>query len=300
MNTITTTVRRMVNWLLEPLSYAFMQRGFLAAIIVGVVCALVGCYIVLRGMAFFGDALAHAILPGLAAGYLVQGAAGTGLFWWALGAAVLSSLGIGALSRAANLKQDTAIGIIFAGMFALGIAMISTIQNYALDLAHFLFGNVLGVSAADLRLNAALAALVLLLIILLYKEFLVLSFDPLLARTLRLPARALEAVLLVLIAVAIVVSLQTVGVALVVAMLVTPAATASLVSKRLPRMMVLAAAIAAFSGVAGLYISFYWNVASGAAIVLVCTAIFGLVWSVQTLSRARTKANYSAAAAKAD
>jgi manganese/iron transport system permease protein len=290
----------MVNWLLEPLTYAFMQRGFLAAIIVGVVCALVGCYIVLRGMAFFGDALAHAILPGLAAGYLVQGGAGSGLFWWALGAAVLSSLGIGALSRAANLKQDTAIGIIFAGMFALGIAMISTIQNYALDLAHFLFGNVLGVSAADLWLNAALATLVVLLIILLYKEFLVLSFDPLLASTLRLPARALEAVLLVLIAVAIVVSLQTVGVALVVAMLVTPAATASLISQRLPRMMVLAAAIAAFSGVAGLYISFYWNVASGAAIVLVCTAIFGLVWSAQALGRARAKANYWAAAANAD
>jgi manganese/iron transport system permease protein len=293
-------VIRMVSWLLEPLSYAFMQRGFLAAITVGVVCALVGCYIVLRGMAFFGDALAHAILPGLAAGYLVQGGAGNGLFWWALAAAVISSLGIGALSRAANLKQDTAIGIIFAGMFALGIAMISTIQNYALDLAHFLFGNVLGVSAADLWLNAALAALVVLLIILLYKEFLVLSFDPLLARTLRLPARALEAVLLVLIAVAIVVSLQTVGVALVVAMLVTPAATASLVSKRLPRMMVLAALIAAFSGVAGLYISFYWNVASGAAIVLVCTAIFALVWSAQALGRARAKANYSAAASNAD
>lgn len=286
----------MVSWLLEPLAYAFMQRGFLAAVIVGVVCALVGCYIVLRGMAFFGDALAHAILPGLAAGYLVQGGAGSGLFWWALGAAVLSSLGIGALSRAANLKQDTAIGIIFAGMFALGIAMISTIRNYALDLAHFLFGNVLGVSAADLWLNAALAALVILLIILLYKEFLVLSFDPLLASTLRLPARALEAVLLILIAVAIVISLQTVGVALVVAMLVTPAATASLVSKRLPRMMALAALIAAFSGMAGLYISYYWNVASGAAIVLVCTAIFGLVWSIQALSRARTKATYSAAA----
>ncbi len=290
----------MVNWLLEPLAYAFMQRGFLAAIIVGLVCALVGCYIVLRGMAFFGDALAHAILPGLAAGYLVQGGAGGGLFWWALGAAVLSSLGIGALSRAANLKQDTSIGIIFAGMFALGIAMISTIRNYALDLAHFLFGNVLGVSAADLWLNAALAALVVLLIILLYKEFLVLSFDPLLASTLRLPARALEAVLLILIAVAIVVSLQTVGVALVVAMLVTPAATASLVSKRLPRMMALAVLIAAFSGVAGLYISYYANVASGAAIVLVCTAIFILVWAAQAVTRARARASYSASAANAD
>lgn len=289
----------MVNWLLEPLSYAFMQRGFAAAIIVGIVCALVGCYIVLRGMAFFGDALAHSILPGLALGYLVQGGVG-GLFWWALGAAVVSSLGIGALSRAANLRRDTAIGIIFAGMFALGIAMISTIQNYALDLAHFLFGNVLGVSAADLRLSLALGLVVMLLILLLYKEFLVLSFDPLLARTLRLPARALEAALLILIAVAIVVSLQTVGVALVVALLVTPAAAASLVSRRLPRMMALAAFIAAFSGVAGLYISYYLDVASGAAIVLACTLIFGLVWGGQTLLGNRRRSTYSARPAKAD
>ena len=283
--TITSTAAGMVDSLAEPLAFAFMQRGMLAAVIVGIVCALVGCYIVLRGMAFFGDALAHAILPGLAVGYLVQGGVGGGLFWWALGAAVLSSLGIGAVSRAAKLRQDTAIGIIFAGMFALGIALISTIQDYALDLAHFLFGNVLGVSAADLRLSAALGLIVLVLIVLLYKEFLVLSFDPLLARTLRLPARALEAVLLILVAVAIVISLQTVGVALVVALLVTPAATASLVSKRLPRMMALAALIAAFSGVAGLYVSFYFDVASGAAIVLTCTAIFLIVWAAQSLRR---------------
>ncbi|MQC27042.1 MAG: metal ABC transporter permease [Chloroflexi bacterium] len=280
----------MVNWLLEPLSYAFMQRGLLAAIVVGIVCAVIGCYVVLRGMAFFGDALAHAILPGIAIGYLTTGSARGQLFWWALGAAILSSLGIGALSRVARLREDTAIGIVFSGMFALGIALISSVGSYAVDLAHFLFGNVLGVSQADLALTAIAGGLVLVLVFVFYKEFLLLAFDPVLAVTLRVPSRWLEMLLYLLIAVTVVVSLQTVGVALMVAMLVTPAATASLVTKRLPKMMALAAAIAAFSGVAGLYFSYYLSVASGAAIVLTCTAIFGLVWLgqsfVQWLGRA--------------
>ena len=274
----------MLEWLLEPLSHAFMLRGLAAAVIVGVVCAVIGSYIVLRGMAFFGDALAHAILPGIALGYLLGGGARSGLFWWALGAAILSSLGINALSGSGRLRRDTAIGIVFAGMFALGIAMISSMRSYALDLTHFLFGNVLGVSSADLLLTGLFGLLVLVLIRVFYKEFLVLSFDPVLAKTLRLPTRALEILLLVLIAVAIVVSLQTVGVALVVALLVTPAATAYLISKRLNRMMLLAAVFAALSGVAGLYLSFYLDIASGAAIVLTCTLIFVLVWGAQTFS----------------
>jgi len=273
----------MVEWLAEPLSYAFMQRGLLAAVIVGAICATVGSYIVLRGMAFFGDALAHAILPGVAAGYLLGGGGRVQLFWWALVAAILSSLGISALGRATRLREDTAIGIVFSGMFALGIAMISSSRNYALDLSHFLFGNVLGVSENDLWITGILGGLVVLLILAFYKEFLVLSFDSVLATTLRIPSRALETLLYILIAVTIVLSLQTVGVALMVAMLVTPAATAFLVTKRLPIMMMLAAAIAAASGVIGLYVSFYLGVASGAAIVLTCTAFFIIVWSGQKL-----------------
>lgn len=271
----------MLELLIAPLQHAFMVRGLTAAVMVGVVCAVVGAYVVLRGMAFFGDALAHTVLPGVAAGYLISGATRGVLFWWALGAGVLAALGIGAIGRNARLRQDTAIGIVFAGMFALGVALISTAGSYSVDLAHFLFGNVLGVSAADLLLTAVFGGMVVLVIVLLYKEFLVLSFDPTLAATLRLPARTLEYLLLVLIAVAIVVSLQTVGVALMVAMLVTPAATAYLLTRRLPVMMALSAAIAAVSGVVGLYISFYVGVASGAAIVLVCTLIFTVVWLVQ-------------------
>ncbi len=272
-----------MSFLLEPLQYAFMARGLTAAILVGTVCAVVGTYVVLRGLAFFGDALAHAILPGIAVGYLVGDGARQPLFWWALVAAVLSSLGIGAISRTTKIKEDTAIGIVFAGAFALGVALISSVRSYSVDLAHFLFGDVLGVRSADLWLMAIFGGLVILAILAFYKEFMVLSFDPVLATTLRLPVKLLEFLLLILIAVTIVVSLQTVGVALMVAMLVTPAASAFLLTRRLPVMMVLAALIAALSGIIGLYLSYYLSIASGAAIVLTCTAVFALVWGIQSV-----------------
>lgn len=276
--------------LLTPLSYDFMLRGMLAALMVGIVCATVGTYVVLRGMAFFGDALAHAILPGIAIGYLTSGGAREPLFWWGLLTAVITSIGIGSISKGAQLREDTAIGIVFAGMFALGIALISTVRNYATDLTHFLFGDVLGVSAGDLRLIAIFGGLILLTVLLFYKEFLVLSFDPLLAATLRLPARALEYLLLVLIAMAVVVSLRTVGVALMVAMLVTPAATAYLLTQRLPYMMALGATFASLSGVIGLYLSYYLGISSGAAIVLTSTLFFVLVWLGRGLRRKRWQA----------
>jgi manganese/iron transport system permease protein len=277
----------MIPWLLEPLQYAFMLRGMLAALMVGVVCATVGAYVVLRGMAFFGDALSHSILPGVAIGYLVGGGERSALFWWSMGAALLSTLVIGGIARGARLREDTAIGIVFAGMFALGIAIISTVRSYSVDLVHVLFGDVLGVSNQDLLLTALFGALILIAVALLYKEFLVLSFDPLLAATLRLPVRLLDNLLLLLIAVAIVVSLQTVGVALMVAMLVTPAAAAFLLTRRLWVMMLLAAVIAGASGVIGLYLSYYAGVASGAAIVLTSTAFFALAWLSRNLATRR-------------
>jgi manganese/iron transport system permease protein len=278
----TTT---MIEFILEPLQYAFMVRGLTAAVMVGAVCAVVGTYVVLRGMAFFGDAVAHAILPGIAVGYLVGGGARGPLFWWALASAVISSLGIGAISRSTRIREDTAIGVIFAGMFALGVVLISTVRSYTVDLAHFLFGDILGVGAADLRLTAIFGGLVLIVVVAFYKEFLVLSFDPILAATLRLPVRLFDNLLLVLIAITIVVSLQTVGVALMVAMLVTPAAAAYLMTRRLPVMMALAALIAAVSGVIGLYLSYYLSIASGAAIVLTCTAFFIGVWAIQAVKQ---------------
>jgi manganese/iron transport system permease protein len=263
-----------MSFLLTPLQYEFMQRGMIAAILVGIVCAVVGTYVVLRGMAFFGDALAHTILPGIALGYLITGGAREPLFWWALGTAVVAALGIGAISKNSEIKEDTAIGIIFAGMFALGIALISTVRSYAVDLSHFLFGDVLSVSAGSLWLILIFGGLVLLIIFAFYKEFLTLSFDPVLAATLRLPVGLLNNLLLGLIAVTVAVSLQTVGVALMVAMLVTPAATAYLLTQRLPRMMGLAAVFASASGIIGLYLSYYLSIASGAAIVLTATFFF--------------------------
>lgn len=273
----------LTSLLIDPLTYPFMARGMLAALMVGVVCAVMGAYVVLRGMAFFGDALAHSILPGVAAGYLLGGGERGPLFWGALVAAVVSSLGIGAVARGVKLREDTAIGVVFAGMFALGIALISTVRNYSVDLTHFLFGDILGVSNGDLVAIAIFGGLILLAVALLYKEFLVLSFDPVLAVTLRLPVRLLENLLLVLIALAIVVSLQAVGVALMVAMLVTPAAAAFLLTRRLLPMMGLAAVFACLSGMIGLYLSYYFSLASGAAIVLTSTLIFALAWGIKNL-----------------
>jgi len=270
----------MIDWLAEPLQYPFMLRGLVAALLVGIVCAIVGTYIVLRGMAFFGNALAHSILPGVALGYLIGGGERKHLFWWALVSAILSSIGISIISQNSKLKEDTAIGIIFAGMFALGIALISSVRDYSTDLTHFLFGDILGVTPASLWLIAIFGAVVILTIIVLFKEFRVLAFDPVLAATLRLPAKFLNYLQLFLIAMAIVVSLQTVGIALMSAMLLTPPATAYLLTKRLSTMMITASVIASFSGILGLYLSFYIQISSGAAIVLTATAIFILVWLV--------------------
>ena len=264
----------MIDWLLTPLTYGFMQRGLAAALMVGVLCAIVGCYVVLRSMAFLGDAMAHAILPGVAVAYLLKG----NLFVGALVAAVIVALSIGFFSRQGTIKEDTAIGVLFAAALASGVALISTVKTYAVDLTHILFGNVLAVSSTDLFLTAGVGLGVLITILLLYKEFLVISFDPLFAATLRLPVETLRTIMLVLLALTIVVSLQTVGVGLVTAMLVTPGATAYLLSKRLSTMMVISAAVGAVSTIAGLYLSFYINVASGAAVVLVATAIFVLVF----------------------
>ena len=282
---MTGNMTTIINLLLQPLSYEFMQRGMLAAILVGVVCAVVGTYVVLRGMAFFGDALAHTILPGIALGYLVSGGAPESLFWWALGTAIVAALGIGAISKNAEIKEDTAIGIIFAGMFALGIALISTVRSYAVDLSHFLFGDVLSVSSQSLWLILLFGGLVLLTIFAFFKEFTTISFDPILATTLRLPVGLLNNLLLALIAVTVAVSLQTVGVALMVAMLVTPAATAYLLTHRLSRMMMIAAVFASLSGVIGLYLSYYLSIASGAAIVLTATLFFMIVFGWKRFKR---------------
>jgi manganese/iron transport system permease protein len=273
---IQLKVTLMINWLLEPLTYGFMQRGLAASVMVGVLCAVMGTYVVLRGMAFLGDAISHAILPGIAIAYILDGS----LLIGALAAAGAVAVGIGFFSRKGNLKEDTAIGILFAAALSLGVALISTMQTFAVDLSHIMFGNVLGVSSTDLWLTAVLGAGILITVGLLYKQFLVISFDPILAATLRLPAELLRYAMLLLLALTVVVSLQTVGVGLSSAMLVTPAATAYLLTRRLFPMMMVSALIGALSSIVGLYLSFYLNIVSGASIVLTATLffLFAFLW----------------------
>ena len=263
-----------MSFLLAPLQYDFMVRAILASTVVGVLCAVMGTYVVLRGMAFLGDALAHAILPGVAIAYLLHG----NLVVGALVAAVIIALSIGLFSKEGAIREDTAIGILFAAALSLGIALISSIRTYAVDLSHILFGNVLGVSPLDLWLTAGLGLLILATVFVLYKPFLVISFDPVLAATMRLPAALLRNLLLVLLALTVVVSLQTVGVGLAAAMLVTPAATAYLLTRRLAAMMLVSALLGAASSVIGLYVSYYLNIVSGSAIVLTATLFFLLAF----------------------
>jgi manganese/iron transport system permease protein len=262
------------EWLGDPFAFSFMQRGLAAALIVGTVCPIIGCFVVLRGMAFLGDAMAHAILPGVAVAYLLKADLSLG----ALAAAVLTAFGINAVSRRGGLKEDTAIGILFSAALAMGVALISSIRTYAVDLSHILFGNLLGVSDASLVMTAGIGLLVSAVIAGLYRQFVIVSFDPVLAKTLRLPVNALRSLLLLLLALTIVVSIQSVGVGLVSALLVTPAAAAYLFVRRLGAMMLLAAVIGAVSSLAGLYLSYYANIASGSAIVLVATLFFMVAW----------------------
>lgn len=246
-----------------------MQTGLLAAVLIGLCCAALGVYVVLRSMAFIGDALAHTVLPGLVAAYLL----GLNLLGGAVVAGVATSVGIGWLSRRELLREDTAIGVIFTGMFALGILLMSAADSFR-DFSHMLFGNILGITPADVALISILAALVLAALFLFHKELELTSYDPSHARVMGLGVDRVRYGLLILLALTVVAGIQAVGVVLISALLITPAAAASLITRSLPAMTAIAVAVAVLAGVAGLYASYYLGVASGAAIVLCCTACF--------------------------
>lgn len=260
----------MLDFLLDPLAHSFMQRALLASVLAGGLCAIVGCYVVLRGMAFLGDALAHAVLPGIAIAFLLGG----DLFAAALATAILVALGMGYLGRSGRLREDAAIGVVFSGAFALGVALISSAPSYQTDLTHILFGNVLGVTDRDLLLLIGFGMAVLVIVLALYKELLAFTFDPTFASSIKLPVEKLRYLLMVVLAVTVVVSLRTVGVGLVAALLVTPAAAASMLTRRLSRMMVVSALIGVASAAVGLYVSYYGDLSAGASIVLTCTVLF--------------------------
>jgi ABC-type Mn2+/Zn2+ transport system permease subunit len=273
----------MLTPLIEPFALSYMQRGLAAGVLVGVACAVLGVFVILRGMAFVGDAIAHTVLPGIVAAFLM----GANLFLGALIAGVLTALGIGWFSKDGEIAEDTAIGVMFSGLFALGILLLSTVRSYR-DLTHILFGNILGVTTTDLLITAVVAGVALLVVWAFYKELLVSSFDPGHAAVIGISPGAVRYGLLVLLALVIVSGIQTVGVVMVAALLVTPAAAASLLTRRLPRMIALASLFSVLSTLAGLYASYYLELASGASIVLALTAIFfvaflfapqrGLIW----------------------
>jgi ABC-type Mn2+/Zn2+ transport system permease subunit len=276
--------------LTDPMGFGFMQRGLVASVLIGILCAVMGTFVVLKGLAFIGDAVSHATFPGLVIAYLV----GAPLYIGGAVAAVITALAIGVVSRRGRLRFDTSVGVLFAGTFAFGVLVFSTIRNYVADLLGYLIGNVLGISFGDLVQVVVLAVIVLAIVLAIRKELLFATFDPLGAAASGLPVAALEYLLLALLGVTIVVSIQAVGIIMVVAMLVTPSATAQLLVVRFGQLMAVAVVLAAISAVLGLYLSFYLNLASGATIVLVETVFFGaaLVLGPRTglLSRLRDSA----------
>jgi manganese/iron transport system permease protein len=269
--------------LLEPITYGFVQRALVGATLVAVVCASVGVFVVLRGLAFLGDAVAHIAFPGVVIAFLAK----VDLVIGGSIAAVAGALAIGLVGRRSGLREDAIIGVVFSGMFALGVVLFSSIRSYTGDLLGALLGNVLGVSGEQLWIAAGTTALVVAVLYLAWKEIVFVSFDPTGAAAAGLPVARYDALLLVLVGLAIAISIQIVGVVLVVALLVTPAATARLLARKLRHMLGLALLFAVVSALAGIYLSYYLNTASGGTIVLVATALFVVVWVVGALARDR-------------
>ncbi len=263
----------MLEALIEPLQYSFMQRSLVVAVLVGFLCAVVGSYLMVQRLALLGDAISHSVLPGLAIAFIL----GMNIFVGAFIAGVASTMVITWIRTRSPIKEDAAMGIVFSAFFALGVTLITIIQkDNKIDLNHFLFGNILGVTFADMRDIALITAIVLLVVFLLYKELLFYTFDPLGAQAAGLPVNRLNFGLMVIIALTIVASLKAVGVILVLSLLITPGATAYLLVKRLHQVMILGATIGVISSISGMYLSYFYNLPSGPAIVLVVSGLFVL------------------------
>lgn len=269
--------------LLGPLQFELTRRALLELTLVGLACGALGVLVVLRGLAFIGDALSHCVVPGVVIGYLTRGS----LELWGGLAALLASVGMGLLIRSGRLGSDASIAVVFTTAFALGLTMISATGSYLNDLTAILFGSVLGVSEADLLLGASAAALVLVALIALYRPLVLASFDPTSARALGLPLRALDAILFALVALAVVSGLAAIGSLLVTALLIVPASSARLLAQRVRTQMLASAGLATLAGWVGLYLSYYQSIASGGAIVLMSVLLFGLVLLVRRAPRAR-------------
>ena len=269
-----------MDWLVDPFQAEFVRTGALAAAAVGVICGVVGCYVILRGMALMSDSLAHGVLPGVAIAFtLTAGSAGedpdqTAIWLGALAAGLFTAAATSFVLRRSRVREETAAAVVFVFMLALGVAIVSGVEGYSVDLTSFLFGDVLGVSGGEAAISAVFAVAIVAIVTFLYRPFLLLSFDPQRAAALGLPVERLNLAMLVLVTLAVVIGFRVVGALLVLGLLIAPPATAALVSKRLPVMMVLSAAIAAASAPLGLLISWNLDLAAGASIVLVAVSSF--------------------------
>jgi len=268
-----------VNWLIAPFQVDFMVRGFIVALLVGTLCSLIGAFVVLRKLSFIGDGIAHASFAGIVIAYL----RGANFYLGAAIVAVLTALGIGFVHRKANVSLDTSIGVLFTGAFALGIFLMSRQRSYSVDLQDYLFGNILGVSRQDVVLIVALWAIVVAVLFVFFRALVYTSFDPVVAQASGIRAGMLDYLLLVLLALTIVVTLEAVGIVLVAALLVTPAAAAYQLTRRFSVMIVLSALLGAFCSIGGLYLSYYLNAASGATIVLMATLVFFVAVAIRRL-----------------
>jgi ABC-type Mn2+/Zn2+ transport system permease subunit/heat shock protein HslJ len=270
-----------------------MQRAFAAALVVGTLCSTIGVYVVLRKLSFIGDGIAHASFAGVVVAYI----RGLDYYVGAAIVAVITALGIGYVNRRGKVSLDTAIGVLFTGAFALGVFLMSRLKSYSVDLQSFLFGDILAVSRADLILILSLSFIVAISLALLYRPLLYTSFDPVVAEASGIRAAFVDYALLVLLALTIIISLETVGIVLVAALLVTPAASAYQLTRRFTRMMVISACIGAGCAVAGLYASYYLQGASGATIVLLATLVFFVSMAFGRLRKRRLAAAFVVAVA---
>lgn len=256
---------------IEPLQYGFMQRSIIVAIIIGIICAVVGSYLMVQKLALLGDAISHSVLPGLAVAYIV----GINIFIGAFIAGLISTILINIIRTRSPIKEDAAMGIVFSAFFAFGVTLITIIQkDNKIDLNHFLFGNILGVTLTDAMHTGIIAIIIILVIISIYKELLFYTFDKLGAQAVGLPVNLLEMGLMILIGLTIVASLKAVGLILVLSLLITPAATAYLLVNRLHHLMFLGVGFGIISSISGMYLSYYYNLPSGPAIVLVAFSLF--------------------------
>jgi manganese/iron transport system permease protein len=272
----------MLNFLFEPLQYGFMQRSLIIAIVVGIICAVVGSYLMVQRLALLGDAISHSVLPGLAIAFILD----INLFVGAFIAGLLSTVCINIIRNKSQIKEDAAMGIVFSAFFALGITLITVVQKEnKIDLNHFLFGNILGVSFNEVRDTIIIAIFVLLIVFLFYKELLFYTFDKQGAESVGLPVNLLDTGLMILIGLTIVASLKAVGVILVLSLLITPPSTGYLLVNRLHQVMLIGVFIGIISSISGMYLSYYFNLPSGPAIVLVASSLFLLSFLFMSIDR---------------